>query len=171
MYDPTIFENLKVAIENQVYDLDNLERIIDITNRDDRMDFSVMARDFAIEFTLVDHDNVTAEIVLKASLEDLAAEILEKPDANPGCFLILRFYKQVQNVTEQCKNIEQALNGIWEEDVYITQTLSFVYGHESSSYMNMIEVVFNHKINEDHISEIPEFLDHVLETLVVLNDI
>ncbi|MBW9234999.1 hypothetical protein JQK62_22770, partial [Leptospira santarosai] len=81
-----------MAIENQVYDLDNLERIIDITNRDDRMDFSVMARDFAIEFTLVDHDNVTAEIVLKASLEDLAAEILEKPDSNPGCFLILRFY-------------------------------------------------------------------------------
>ena len=33
MYDPTIFENLKVAFENHVYDLDNIERKIDIKNR------------------------------------------------------------------------------------------------------------------------------------------
>ncbi|MBE1554672.1 hypothetical protein [Sporosarcina limicola] len=53
MYDPTIFENLKVAFENQVYDLDNLDQKITITNRIDRMDF-------AIQFTLVDQPDVTA---------------------------------------------------------------------------------------------------------------
>jgi hypothetical protein len=171
MFDPTIFENLKVAFENHVYDLDNLEHVIDITNRVDRMDFSIMARDFAIQFTLVDHQDVTAEILLKASLEELAAEILEQPGKNPGCALYLRFYKRVQNVTKQCKQIEKTLIDIWEPDVQLTQTLSFVYEQEAPNYLDIIEVSFNHKINEKHMGDIADFLDHVLETLEVLSDI
>ena len=87
MYDPTIFENLKVAFENHVYDLDNLEQKITITNRVDRMDFSILARDFAIQFKLADQQDVTAEIGLEASLNDLAGEILEVPGENLGCSL------------------------------------------------------------------------------------
>lgn len=171
MYDPTVFENLKVAFENQVYDLDNLDEVINITNRVDRMDFSVIARDFAIQFTLADQQDVTAEILLEASLEELAAEILEKPGKNPGCSLYLRFYKRVQNVTKECNQIEQVLKDIWEPDVQLTQTLSFVYEQEASGYLDIIEVSFNHKINEKHMGDIADFLDHVLETLEVLNEI
>lgn len=170
MYDPTIFDNLKVAFENHVYDLDNMERLIDITNRRDRMDFSIMARDFSIQFKLVGQQNSKAEIVLKASLQDLSAEILEKPGMKPGCKLILKFYKRVQQVNEQCRKIEEELKTIWE-DQKITQQLSFVYEKDPTSYLNVIEVAFNHKINEDHMGDIGEFLDHVLETLDVLNEI
>ena len=171
MYDPTIFENLKVAFENQVYDLDNIERKIHITNRVDQMDFSIIKRDFAIQFTLVGQQDVTAEIMIEASLEELAAEILETPGKNPGCSLYLRFNKKVQNVTEQCKEIEQALKNIWEPDLQLTQTLSFVYEQEASSYLDVIDVAFNHKLNEDNMGDIADFLNHVLETLKVLNDI
>jgi hypothetical protein len=170
MYDPTIFDNLKVAFENQVYDLDNLENEITITNRLDRMDFSVMGREFAIEFTLVDLPDVTAEIVLEASLENLSSEILELPGKNPGCSLLLRFYKRVHNVTKQCKEIEQCLKEIWESDQKLTQTLSFMYEQEASNYLDTIEVPFN-SINEDHMGDIEEFLDHVIESLEVLNEI
>ncbi|QBP40179.1 hypothetical protein [Paenisporosarcina antarctica] len=171
MYDPTIFENLKVAFENHVYDLDTINHKINITNRLDRMNFSIMARDFAIRFTLVDQLDVTAEIVLEASLEELAAEILEQPDKNPGCTLLLRFYKHVQNVPKQCKEIEQALTDIWELDSKLTQTLSFVYEQGAKSYLDIIEMTFDHKINEQHMGDIADFLDHVLETLEVLNNI
>lgn len=170
MYDPTIFENLKVAFENQVYDLDTMERKIDITNRVDRMDFSIMARDFAIQFALVDQQDVTAEIVLEASLPDLAAEIMETPGKNPGCSLYIRFNKQIDNIAE-CKKIEQALSEIWDSDVELTQTLSFVFEQQASSYLDTIEVAFTHKINEQHMGDIANFLDHVLETLEVLNDL
>ena len=44
MFDPTVFDNLKVAVENEFYDLDNLDRIIDITNRRDLLDMAVMSR-------------------------------------------------------------------------------------------------------------------------------
>jgi hypothetical protein len=171
LYDPTIFENLKVAFENHVYDLDNLDRKITITNRVDRMDFSILARDFAIQFTLVGQPDVTAEIVLEASVKDLAGEILELPGGNLGCSLLVRFNKHVQDVTIQCKQIEQALNAIWETEIQLTQTLSFVYKQEASSYMDIIEVKFKSKINEEHMGDIADFLEHVLETLEVLNGI
>jgi len=171
LYDPTIFENLKVAFENQVYDLDNLDRKVTITNRVDRMDFAIMARDFAIQFTLVDQPDVTAEIVLRASVNDLAGEILELLSQNLGCSLLIRFNKRVQNVAIQCKQIEQALNIIWETDIQLTQTVSFVYEQEASTDQNLIEVKFKSKINEEHMGDIADFLDHVLESLEVLNAI
>ncbi|WP_075619099.1 hypothetical protein [Paenisporosarcina indica] len=172
MYDPTIFENLKVAIENQVYDLDNIDRKIAITNRFDRMDFSIIKRDFGIQFTLVDQQDVKAEIIIEASIEELAAEILEQPGKSPGCSMYLRFYKRIQNVTNQCKEIEESLNKIWEPDLPITQALSFVYVKDSPpSYLDIIEVAFNHKINEEHMGDIKDFLEHVISTLEVLNGI
>lgn len=171
MYDPTIFENLKVAFENHVYDLDNLDRKITITNRVDQMDFSVLARCFAIQFTLVHQPNVTAEIVLKASLEDLAGEILEVPGKSLGCSLFVRFYKHIENVSLQCENMEQVLNAVWGNDIRLTQTISFMYGLKASNYLNTMEVKFDQKINEEHIEEIAEFLHHVLETLEVLNNL
>lgn len=171
MYDPTIFENLKVAFENHVYDLDNLDRKINITNRVDLIDLSILTRKFAIQFTLVDQQAVTAEIVLKASLEDLAGEILEMLRGSIGCSLIVRFNKHVQNVPIQCENIERVLNDIWENEIQITQTLSFVYNKEDSSYLDTIEVEFVHKVNEDHMEDIADFLDHVIETMELLNGI
>jgi hypothetical protein len=171
LYDPTIFENLKVAFENQVYDLDNLDQKITITNRIDRMDFSILARDFAIQFTLVNQPDVTAEIVLGASVKDLAGEILELPGKSMGCSLLVRFNKRVQNVAIHCEQIEKALNSIWETETQITQTLSFVYEQEASSYQDIIEVKFKSKITEEHTGDIADFLDHVLETLEVLNGI
>lgn len=171
MYHPTVFENLKVAFENYVYDLDNINHEITIINRIDRMDYAVMARDFAVEFTLVNKPDVTAEIILEASLEELAAEILEKPGASPGCKLIVRYYKRVHNVTKQCKEVNQILHEICKRDLQVTQTLSSVYEQEATGYLNVIEVGFNHKINEEHMGDIAEFVDYVLKTLEVLLEI
>ncbi|MCG7345930.1 hypothetical protein MHZ92_17600 [Sporosarcina sp. ACRSL] len=169
MYDPTVFDNLKVALENRVYDLDTIEREIRITNRSDQMDFAVLSRRFAIQFTLFHLEDVSAEIILKASLNDLADEILETPGENPGCSLSLRFQKHVTHEKEQCDLIEESLSDIWENEVLVTQTLSFMYGEEKSGYMNQIEVKFKTKINEENMREIPGFLHSVLDALRVLH--
>ncbi|MDN4608523.1 hypothetical protein [Sporosarcina highlanderae] len=171
MYDPTVFENLKVAFENKIYDLDTIEREIAISNRSDLMDFATLTRKLSIQFNLLHQKDVAAEVVLTASLQDLADEILETPGKDLGCSLSLRFTKSVQHVDGQCKQIEEALNVIWENDINISQTLSFKYGEESSNYRNMIEVKFNTKINEENMQEIPDFLHSVLLTLGVLNSI
>lgn len=171
MYDPTVFENLKVAFENQIYDLDTIEHVVRITNRIDQMDFAVLNRKFAVQFTLFDKEDVSAEISLEASVQDLANEILEVPGQNPGCTLAVRFHKHVQREMEQCRQIEEALNDIWENEVLVVQTLSFLYGEDPSGFTNKIEVKFKTKIDEENMQEIPDFLHSVLEALYVLNDI
>ena len=142
-----------------------------ITNRMDRMDFATLTRDFAIQFMLIDRQEVKAEIGLEASITVLAGEILELTEENLGCTLYLRFNKLVQNVNNQCKQIEQALIAIWEDDIELTQTLSFVYERGTSNYLNRIELKFKPSINEEHMGDIPDFLYHVLETLKVLTRI
>ncbi|WLD93812.1 hypothetical protein [Alkalihalobacillus sp. AL-G] len=170
MFDPTIFENLKVAFENHIYDLDNLTGEIEITNRIDRLELAVMSREFILQFTLADHKEVEAEIVLQASLKDLSAEILEKPGDIPGCSLFVRFHKQVKDVSAQCKQIEGVLDDIWEQESPV-QTLRFVYGQEKDNYMNEIEIKFNRKINEEQMGDIPHLVDHVIESLIELESI
>ncbi|MFC5649243.1 hypothetical protein ACFPYJ_08895 [Paenibacillus solisilvae] len=165
MFDPTVFDNLKVAIENQIYDLDNLTGQILVTNRIDRMELSVMSRFFALQFTLTERKEVTAEIRLEASLKDLAAEILEQSSEPPACTLSLRFHKQIDDVAKQCKEIEEIIQKIWQPEVSLKQTLSFSYGQNPVVYENTIEVGFNRKISEEQMGDIPELIDHMLLTL------
>ncbi|HEX5564239.1 MAG TPA: hypothetical protein VFX34_04705 [Sporosarcina sp.] len=171
MHDPTIFENLKVAFENRIYDLDTIKREIRITHRSDQMDFAVLARKFAIQFTLFDQEEVSAEIILGASLRDLADEILETPGGNPGTSLTVRFQKHVQEAATQCPQIEEVLSDIWENEVLVIQTLSFMYGDDEFGYLNNIEVKFRTQINEENMQEIPDFLHSVLDALRVLHAI
>ncbi|GIN97148.1 hypothetical protein J6TS1_30180 [Siminovitchia terrae] len=171
MYDPTHFENLKVAFENRIYDLDNIDGLIAIVDRADRTNHAVLSRELSMKFTLIGLPEVMAEVVLAASLEDLAGEILEIPDAIPGCSLELQFFKRVHDVSVQCEQIREALYAVWENDIELTQTLSFKYGEEASSYLNRIKVKFNTKISEDNMREVVPFLDHVLKSLELLNEI
>ncbi|GAE37107.1 hypothetical protein [Halalkalibacter akibai] len=170
MFDPTIFDNLKVAIENQVYDLDNIERQIEVTNRSDQLEMAVLSRKFAIEFVLVNQFNVRAEIVLSTSLKDLAAEILEDSSFEPGCFLAVRFYKEIKNVELECEKVERLLQTIWKQPEKPVQTIRFIYGNHGM-YENEIEILFNRKINEDQMEDLEEFIQYVLYSLQELNAI
>ncbi|SEO47814.1 hypothetical protein SAMN05518847_10830 [Paenibacillus sp. OV219] len=169
MFDPTVFDNLKVAIENQVYDLDTIAGQVLVTHRIDRMELAVMARIFAIQFTLVNGAGITAEIRLEASLKDIAAEVLEQSGEKPGCTLRLRFYMPVQDANETCKAIEQQLEALWQPELPPTQTVSFGYGEQPVIYNNEIELHFNRKINEDQMEDLPELIDHMLQSLEALD--
>lgn len=171
MYDPTIFDNLKVALENQLYDLDTIDEHIHICGREDLMDFAVMSRTFALQFVLREDETTKAELMLKTELTDLAGEILEDLDSDPRCSLHLRFTKTVMNPTLQCQAIEQAMTTIWEQDIQMIQTLSSTFGSSSSSMQNTIDVIFHPRLNEENMEELPLFLMHVLETVAMLNDL
>jgi hypothetical protein len=171
MFDPTVFDNLKVAFENQLYDLDNLAGQMRIINRVDRLDLSVLSREFALRLKLADHGSVHAEIRLEASLKDLATEILEMPGDTPGCALGLRFYLDVEDVTGQCQRIQQILQDIWQPESPPVQTLSFVFGEDRVIYMDTVELKFHRQINEEQMADIPELIEHVLHTLAALEEV
>ena len=54
---------------------------------------------------------------------------------NPGCTLTVRFHKHVQREAEQCRRIEEALNDIWENEVIVIQTLSFIIRGRANRFL------------------------------------
>jgi hypothetical protein len=181
MFDPTVYDNLKVAFENQVYDLDNLTGQIEITGRLDRLELSVMAREFAIQFSLKQkkekmekdtgtamnteaEQKITAEIRLESSLKELAAEIMEIPGEIPGCTLSIQFMMRVTDVSAQCRRIEEVLQDIWEPELPPVQSLSFLFGQEPVVYVNTVRLQFKRQINEEQMEDIPALLEHVLRS-------
>ncbi|WP_211746904.1 hypothetical protein [Paenibacillus sp. Marseille-Q4541] len=164
MFDPTVFDNLKVALENELYDMDNLDHSVRITGRVDRIELAVMSRMFRIQFQLPELDSITTEIELEASLQELASEILEQQGAQPGCILRIRYQMPIQHVEEECSQIQQVIEEIWPAQT-LTQTISYVYDKEKmSTLLNTIEITFPRKINEEQMNDLPELVQFVVHT-------
>ncbi|QAY66940.1 hypothetical protein [Paenibacillus protaetiae] len=166
MFDPTVFDNLKVAFENAVYDLDNLDGKVLATGRSDLLEMAVMSRRFAIAFRLTEGGgNAVAEIVLDASLKELAAEILEQEGASPGCVLRVVFHLELEETEQACRTIDQILKEIWNPALPPVQTISYEYGHEPPVYRNAAEIRFNRTINEEQMEDVGRLVDYAVETL------
>ncbi|OLS36335.1 hypothetical protein BTR22_12600 [Alkalihalophilus pseudofirmus] len=172
MYDPTIFENLKVAIENTVYDLDNIDQLIEVSGRKDLMDMAVMSRMLELSFYLKNQTQVEATIHLDAAIEDLAAEILEEEDQQSGCVLRVSFQLMVKDPDIKCMMINELLKDIWQPELAISQKVACHYPcEEGQAYENTVTILFPRKINEDQMEQLPEFIEHILISLERLNDL
>lgn len=171
MFHPTVFDNIKIAFENQIYDLDNLEGTLMVTDRTDLLDLAIMSREFSLSFQLTEGGNVTAEIVLHSTLKDLGDEILETPDTTPGCNLRLRFYMEIEDDETECLAIQDVLNSIWGPELTPVQSLSFIYGQESETYNNCIELKFKRQITEEQMEDIPNLLKHLLQSVEELESL
>lgn len=166
MFDPTIYENLKVVFEGAVYELDLHGQIV-VIHRSDLIDLAAMSRSYAIRYRMKD-GRCSAEIRLYAGLVDLAGEKLEWRNALPGCKLDIVFSVVLRNPVTACKNIQDILEQIWDPTTSITQTLSFRYGDDGSRCHNEIGVRFERKIGEGHNAEIGELLEQTVRTLRLL---
>lgn len=165
MYDPTVFENLKVAFENHIYDLDNLDQIVHILNRSDKVDLAIMSRSFTIRLARVGYPSVILDLKLKSKLKELADEILEVENTEPGCTLTLLVRTFVQDVDTECEEISRILRKVWENDIDYTQTLSFRHEQTEPGYMNRVRIHFKPKLTEEHMGEIGSFFESVLDMM------
>ncbi|TCS82541.1 hypothetical protein [Tepidibacillus fermentans] len=169
MFDPTIFDNIKVILEGRIYDLD-LEGKIIIVQRNDWVDLARMSRKYRIQFRLLaGNQEETAEVTLSAGTEDLTMEILEIENENkPGCEISIRFYTVIENPDQQCKHIEEKINQIWNYRPILTQTIHYIYPN-TGKMNNEILLQFGRKIDEDNIEDIPELIEYTLKTLEALS--
>ncbi|KUP26031.1 hypothetical protein [Paenibacillus sp. DMB5] len=171
MFHPTVFDNIKIAFENQLYDYDNLDGILMIKGRTDILNLAVMSREFTLAFKLTDGFKVTSEVVLLSSVKELSDEILETPGSNPGCSLLLRFYMEVTDPPIQCPAVERILTGIWGPELKPEQSLSFRYGGEEQIYNNCIQLTFKRQITEEQMEDIPNLLAHLLQSAEELENV
>jgi hypothetical protein len=176
MFDPTVYENLKVVLEGAVYDLD-LGGSIHISAREDLIDLASMSRTYRLAFCLPPEfqakRQVTAHITLSAGLADLAGEILEQEGIAPGCSLELAFTMALQPDEPEeklCPWCEAAIRSVWGTRFSVRQTLSREYGREpEDNRMNRIRLLFDRKFAEDMAGDIPDLLEHVLQTAEMLS--
>lgn len=171
MFHPTVFDNIKIAFENQLYDYDNLDGILMIKGRTDMLNLALMSREFTLAFKLTDGFKVTSEVVLLSSVKELSDEILETPGSNPGCSLLLRFYMEVTEPPIQCPEVERILTGIWGPELKPDQSLSFRYGGEEQIYNNCIQLTFKRQITEEQMEDIPNLLTHLLQSAEELENV
>lgn len=166
MFDPTIYENLKVILEGIVYDLD-LSGKLEITNRRDLVDLARMSRMYSIRVR--DTKNrfrpLEAEVVLHTELQDLAGEILEQQHISSiGCHFTVKFYLSVQNIESECPVIEKMIKRIWAMPLNVTQRLAYTYGMPYGSYDNEITLEIFDKINEENSEKITSLVERVIIT-------
>ncbi|WCN37389.1 hypothetical protein [Aneurinibacillus uraniidurans] len=169
MFDPTIYENMKVALEGAVYDLDLAGAIL-VTARKDRVDLATMSREYQIEFQdreTKGSENPAARMTLLASASDLAGEILELvPIERLGCLLRVSFALYVDSPAK-CEDIRNVLVGVWGNRPEIRQSLSFVYDPAEGPirYENTVTLDFGRKINEDNVEDLVSIVDHTVLSL------
>ncbi|MFD2612250.1 hypothetical protein [Paenibacillus gansuensis] len=168
MFDPTVFDNVKVVFEGSVYDLD-LEGLIDVTGRNDIMDLSLFSRTYRVRFRLKGSNGTEAELLLGADLANLASEILEQSGPVPGCTLSVRFAFQTGTPEISCAEAERLIRGIWGEEYKLTQQVKYSFGERQALYHIQAELHFHRLFTESLIEDIPELLSHVMLTLQQLD--
>lgn len=171
MFDPTVFDNLKVVIEGEIYDLD-LSGTIQVIDRKDIVDLAKMSRIYEISFRSSEHSTSLkgATLRIHADLRSLSGELLNTTSATLGCTVEVLFTMEIANPDVQCKQIEQELVGIWGTERGISQQISYFYGG-SNLIKNTIVLSFDRKINEDHMDDLVELVSYILATLNSLNTI
>ncbi|MEH7224377.1 hypothetical protein V7112_11280 [Bacillus sp. JJ1566] len=166
MFDPTVFENLKVVIEGALYDLD-LEGKILIIDRQDQVDMAKMGRHYQITFKDRTIDTIHAYIDLKIDLDNLVTE-LRNTDGKPGCFLELGFTFKL-NSLDACSMIEKVLTTIWGEAREIEQEIKYQFGSKKQ-YTNNSKIIFHRLIHEDNIDDLLDMIDYIIDSIHQLHN-
>ncbi|MFC0214675.1 hypothetical protein ACFFK0_19910 [Paenibacillus chartarius] len=169
MFDPTIYDNLKVVLEGCVYDLD-LDGKILVTNRSDRVELASMARSCSIRFREIDGGAAAAELGLHTELADLAAELLEQEHIVPGCVLTVRFETFTTDPQHDCPTVEKALLDIWEDRPDVVQTVSYQWPRSTAASQLHISLDFRRKVDESHAADFPKLVQAAAHSLRWLND-
>jgi hypothetical protein len=167
LFDPTVFENLKVVVEGAVYDRD-LDGEIVVTNREDLVDLALMSRVYRISFQLKG-TSASAVFILTVDTRNLAGEILEQTFV-PGCNLQVRFVCLLSSLA-YCEKIQQLLEDIWGQERMITQRISYEYNKQNCSYEDEVIVSFQKVITEDHTDDLIVVIEYMVETLHTLKDV
>ncbi len=161
MFDPTVFENLKVVLEGAVYDMD-LDGPLAVKSRADKVDLASFSRQYEIVFQHEEAPGISAKMSLHADVKSFTDEVIHQNE-QAGCDLSISFYTGQKDV-ETCGAIDKKLEQIWSGRPVITQKLSFIYQSETE-YQNLIMIHFGRRITEDQIDDIAPLLNYTIESL------
>jgi len=187
VFDPTIYENIKVVIQGAIYDLD-LKGSIVVTNRSDKIDLAHMSRVFKLRFKDSQQQSYAhGELILRANMRDLATEILEiYQNPKPGCRLEISFeqsdltedeeiiclHNELVHIWGSRPKIQHEIVGVWQPGSTAKGESVASFDHHSANFTrrHRITLDFNRTIDENQIEDIPELLQLMLESLKLMDN-
>lgn len=169
MFDPTVYDNLKVVLEGAVYDQD-LEGDITISNREDLVDLAKLRRVYRAEFHLKGFNEQKAMIELAADLTQLSSELLHQNE-QAGCDVKIYFKIPIHDPQSTCPEIHSLLKDVWEGRPAIEQKISYRYPNIDKRYSNFIILDFKRRITEDQTNDLNSITTYTIESLKKLKDL
>ncbi|KZB91384.1 hypothetical protein A2U94_11105 [Bacillus sp. VT 712] len=162
MFDPIVFDNLKVVVEGEIYDLD-LSGQVSVVNREDLMDLARFTRTYRISFQ--QHSCCTATLALSTDLDSIHAELTPSRQEKPGCTVFIAFYikQAVAYTIEDCNEIRTLCKRVWGENRVIEQRV--IHEVDTDEYENEVKVMFNRFVYEDQVADLIEMIDYMLQTM------
>lgn len=165
MFDPTIYDNLKVVFEGALYDLDSSGRV-HVSGREDIVDLATMSRAFRMWVEKLG-GRCQAQVELTSGLLDFAGELrrVRLADEVPGSMLRLSFHLP-ENMAEDCQEIQSDLNAVWGEAADIVhERTTRLLPEQADAGRYRIDLRFRQKIDENNMEDIEPLLEHLVATL------
>ncbi len=161
MFDPTVFDNLKVVIEGYIYDMD-MDHQISVTDRSDIIDLASMSRRYSISYKGIKNKRKTAKLQIEMSHHELSGELLQTK-RKPGCIVTLIFLES-QDSKEYDEILYKKLKKSWGHH-FVTLFLTKELTMTSCNYHHKYMVEFQTSFGEDDLEELQKIVDHSIELL------
>ncbi len=162
MFDPTVFDNLKVVIEGYIYDMD-LENQIAVIDRSDIIELATMSRKYSISYKGIKKKRMTAKLQIEMPHHELSGELLQTK-VKPGCIVKLSLY-ETQGTKEYDELLYKKMKKSWGEKHTVTLILTKKLTATSCSYHHKYQVEFETLFGEDEMEELLHIVDHSIALL------
>ncbi|NTZ16751.1 hypothetical protein EXW96_03990 [Paenibacillus sp. JMULE4] len=178
LFDPTIYDNLKVVLEGHLYDLD-AEGKIRVVGREDLVDLAKMGRTFRMKFVLqCGRDGFMTTIALHSGLTDFAGELrgLHAAGERPGAGLELQLDMPAE-LSEHLRDIHEYVSSLWGQGWLIRyERLEELFPPSLESDSKVlhgsyrIKLTSASKIDESHMDDMGALLEHLLQFAMDMNE-
>lgn len=162
MFDPTVFDNLKVVVEGYFYDMD-MEHQISVTDRSDIIDLATMSRRYSIAYKGLLNKRKTAKLQIDMPHHELSGELLQTKK-NPGCIVTLVFLES-KNSEEYDEILYKKLKKYWGDQHSVTLFLTKELTKTSCHYHHKYKVEFQPFFGENDLEELLKIVDHSIAFL------
>lgn len=163
LFDPSVFENLKVVIEGTFYDLD-LDGELEVIDRHDIVDLAYMSRTFEMTTRLDNSAKYAVECTLSltSNLHAFSQEKISK--STPGCKVKIVFkYFETEH---PLRNIH-VLKQVWDKGYKYRVLKHTPIGFNREDSFVTIEITREKDIFEDDIDLLQEYTAEILHILQI----
>lgn len=162
MFDPTVFDNLKVIVEGYIYDLD-LAKEISVINRNDMIDLSRMSRNYRITYSHVVKKNPSVSLKIEMDQKHLSGELQRTID-NPGCLIELSFNEETVG-QDYDELLLKKLKRMWGNEHLVNLFVTKEVTSTTNLFHHRYQIIFQSLFGEDDIENILQIVDYSISLL------